>query len=119
MTMSKIKYFLMPIVLLFSANSLAGTVENDLTIRKISAYANGNSMLYIKVDREIGPDSCKSNTIKVLLGSEDDSQTDIASKNSIRTLAITALSTGLKVNVALADECLYGNPSIELLGISK
>lgn len=93
--------------------------ETGLKITKVGAWATGNTTFYIAVSRAIGPESCRSNLIKVDLGKDTSTQNELMELNSVRTIALTALQHDLNVEVRLASECLYGNPSIEQIWVYR
>ncbi|WP_041590136.1 hypothetical protein [Teredinibacter turnerae] len=112
------KYISFILALCISAKVVAGT-EAGLKILKIGAWAQGSSTFYIKVDRTVGPQECRSDLIKVDLGSDSDSETNLMSKNMARSMALVGLASGLDVELVLPDHCLYGNPTITQIWLAK
>ena len=114
-------YFRMNIVILtlLMSTSVFSATEDDLKIIEIGAWAQGNSIFYLRLDRTIGPDECKSDLVKVYLGTDSDSENKLKSKSLIRSLAITALTAKLSVRVNVLDECLHNNPTIDQLYIKN
>ena len=105
-------------ILLLSKSSLSGT-EAELKILKVGAWTQGSSTFYIKVDRSVGPDACRSNLVKVDLGSDDDSQSKLISKNMVRSMALAGLVSNVDVELLVSDSCLYNNPTITQIWLSR
>lgn len=100
-------------------SSFAVANESGLKITKVGAWATGNTTFYIGVNRVIGPESCRSSLIKVDLGKDTSTQNVLMELDSVRTIALAALQYDLNVEIRMAPECLYGNPSIEQIWIYR
>ncbi len=108
------------VLMLIAVSSVAYSVpEDNLKITEVGAWAQGNSIFYIRVDRNIGPTDCHDNLIKVYLGEDGDSEAALNSKGIIRALALTALTAKLNVKVYTLDTCMHGNPTINSLHVKN
>jgi hypothetical protein len=103
------------LILLILPSLAFSATEDNLKITEIGAWAEGNSILYIRSNRSIGPSSCNSNFVKVYLGNDTDSVNKLNSKSLIRSLALTALTAKLNVKVNVLDSCLHNSPTINQL----
>lgn len=106
------------LLLFFSTNAFSGTVDN-LRIIELGAWSVGNSIMYIRFDKPVGPSSCHSSFVKVYLGSESDSENQLNAKNLIRSFALTALTADLNVKVNVLDTCLHNSPTISTLYLKR
>ena len=102
-----------------SGFSFASTNESNLKIKEVGAWAQGNSIFYIKFDREVGPSNCRHKTIKVYLGKDTDSQNDLMAMSTIRSMALTALTADLNVRIRIPDTCVHGHPGLETMHLSR
>jgi hypothetical protein len=110
----KIKLLVSALLMSASMGSIAA-VENDLKIIEVGAWTQGNPILYIRFNREIGPSSCRADLVKINLGVNGETENGLKSKSFIRSLAITGLTANLTAKVEVLDTCLYGNPTISQL----
>ena len=104
-------------ILTFMASSAFSATEDNLKIVEIGGWANGNSLIYIRFDRPVGPDECRNTMIKVYLGDAADSAAALEAKQFIKSIALTAMTANLTVIANTTDECLHGNPSIQGMNI--
>jgi hypothetical protein len=112
------KKLLILVLLSISTISYSAT-EDNLKIVEIGAWAQGNSIFYIRFDRNIGPTNCHDDLVKVYLGEEADLENVLKAKSQIRALSITALTANLNVKVATLDTCLHNSPTISQLYIKR
>lgn len=92
-----------------------GKTENDLTITEVGAWTTGNSILYVRFDRAVGPDECKDTFAKVYMGADDDNQKTLDAKSTTKAIALTALTAKLKVKINTLDICLHGSPTFDTI----
>jgi hypothetical protein len=114
----KLKLLLSALLMSASSGSFAA-VEDNLKIIEVGGWAQGNPILYIRFDREIGPSSCRDDFVKVNLGVNGETESLLKSKSFIRSLAITGLTANLTAKVEVLDTCLYGNPTISQLYLKR
>jgi len=100
----------------FSANA---TTETELKVTSVGSWAQGNKTFYFTVDRVIGPAECRSTLVKVDLYSENDSQAELMSKNMVRSMALAAFASESNVKLSVKDTCLYNNPTIQQIWLTK
>ncbi len=106
-------------ILISISTSAFSTTEDNLKIKEVGAWTQGNSILYIRFNRPIGPSKCNSEFTKVYLGQDLDTENKLKSKSLIRSLAITALTANLDVKVQVLDSCLHNSPTIDRLYIKR
>ena len=109
-----VKRFLFVFCLFFANPSLAKS-EFNLKVLEVGAWSTGNSILYIKLNREIGPPECTNQYVKVYIGKDGDTESALAAVSMIRSMALSALAADLDVWVNTVDGCVHGNPSIDRL----
>lgn len=110
--------FIFVVISLVSISSYAAN-ETGLKIIKVGAWGQGSPTFYITVDRTIGPPDCRSNLLKIDLGSDSDDQSKLMAKNMVRSMALAAFASNSLVEIRTLDVCLYNNPTFNQIWLHK
>ena len=100
---------------------MAGSYTRHVT--EVGTWSTGNHIFYLRIDGDpVGPVECQGNFLKVYLGEQDMQAYKISALNTVRAIALAAVTSGKRVSVNVPDEaesCVHDSPTFLGLNIKS